>query len=340
MFFSIPGKYPEIHKFALAFPRQMGYTIERYQFFIPKETYIMINTPDNRGPEGITVHNMKVLMGDSAFLIDTGSHTILYDSGFGFTGFQVAEKIKAYLKERPLDYIFLTHSHYDHALGSAYILRYYPNARVVAGEYAAGIFKREGALRVMKELDNTHALSHGVTDYPFLGSELRVDIPVKDGDIVTVGDLNFEVLNLPGHTKCSVGYYCKEKKLFLGSETLGVYNGDYDIFPSYLVGYQMALDSMDRVSAYDIEYLLAPHMGILSAEETKFFLANMKKASVSFAENIVRMLSEGKTTEDVIDDFKARFWHGSAVELYPLAALRLNTTIMTDLIKKELMGIS
>ena len=39
---------------------------------------------------------------------------------------------------------FLTHSHYDHALGSAYILRHYPNAKVVAGKYAVDIFKRDG----------------------------------------------------------------------------------------------------------------------------------------------------------------------------------------------------
>ena len=63
---------------------------------------------------------------------------------FGFTGYAVAENIKKCLGERPLDYIFLTHSHYDHALGSAYILRHYPNAKVVAGKYAVDIFKRDG----------------------------------------------------------------------------------------------------------------------------------------------------------------------------------------------------
>lgn len=304
-----------------------------------EENAALHNTP-RRGPEGITVIGMKVLMGDSAFIIDTGSHAILYDSGFGFTGFSVAENIKEYLGDRPLDYIFLTHSHYDHALGSAYILQMYPDAKVVAGEYAAGIFRREGALRVMKELDNAHAQSHGVTDYPFLGEKLRVDIPVKDGDIVTVGDLTFEVLNLPGHTKCSVGYYCKEKKLLLSSETLGVYDGNWNIFPSYLVGYQMSLDAIDRVSKYDIEYLLSPHMGILSAEETKFFLSNMRNASVSMAEAVVQMVKAGKTTEDVIDYFKELFWNGSTKELYPLAALRMNVTIMTNLIKKEVMGIA
>ena len=76
----------------------------------------------------IKVTDVRCQKGDAAFLIDDGKTSILYDTGFGFTGYAVAEIIKKILGERPLDYIFLTHSHDDHALGSAYILRHFPNA--------------------------------------------------------------------------------------------------------------------------------------------------------------------------------------------------------------------
>ena len=85
----------------------------------------------------IKIIDMRVQPGDSAFLIDDSETAILYDSGFGFTGFALAEKLKNYLGRRPLNYIFLTHSHYDHALGSAYVLVSYPEAKVTAGVYAA-----------------------------------------------------------------------------------------------------------------------------------------------------------------------------------------------------------
>ena len=42
----------------------------------------------------IKITDVRALVGDSAFLIDDGKTAILYDSGFGFTGFGVAEKIK------------------------------------------------------------------------------------------------------------------------------------------------------------------------------------------------------------------------------------------------------
>ena len=141
----------------------------------------------------IKVTDVRCQKGDAAFLIDDGKTSILYDTGFGFTGYAVAENIKKYLGDRSLDYIFLTHSHYDHTLGSAYILRHYSNAKVVAGKYAVDIFKRDGAKRVMKELDSKFAQTCGVSDYEFLGDELRVDIAVDDGDIVCAGDMTFTV---------------------------------------------------------------------------------------------------------------------------------------------------
>ena len=285
----------------------------------------------------IIVTDVRSQKGDSAFLIDDGKTSILYDTGFGFTGFEIAENIKSALGERNLDYIFLTHSHYDHALGSAYILRHYPTAKVVAGEYAVGIFQRDGAKRTMRELDAKFAARCGVTDYEFLGDELRVDIAVKDGDIIQAGDMSFEVLNLPGHTRCSVGYYCREKKLLLSSETLGVFDGERTIVPSYLVSYADSIASVERVEKLEISRILAPHYGILSQEQTKFFLDNMKSASEKTALNILNSLKKGKSTDEIIAEFRAEFWHGYIREIYPEDAVNLNTSIMTELVRKELM---
>lgn len=284
----------------------------------------------------IKVTDVRCLKGDSAFLIDDGKTSILYDTGFGFTGFKVAENIKAVLKERKLDYIFLTHSHYDHALGSAYILRYYPDAKVVAGRYAAGIFARDGAKRVMRELDSKFAVKCGITDYEFLGDELRVDIPVDDGDIIEAGDMRFEVIDLPGHTKCSVGYYCREMSLLLSTESLGVYDGKKNIVPSYLVSYKSAMESIERVSKLEVKKLLAPHYGILSSEQTEYFLQNMKSAAENAAKSILESIDSGKSDEEIIEDFKEKYWYGHLKDIYPEDALNLNTSITIDLIRREL----
>lgn len=283
-----------------------------------------------------TITDVRANPGDAAFLIDDGKTSILYDTGFAFTGYAVAENIKSVLNERKLDYIFLTHSHYDHALGSAYILKYWPDAKVVAGEYASKIFEKPTAKAVMRELDRKFATKCGIDEYEDLIDNLKVDIPVKDGYTIKAGDMEFVVINLPGHTKCSVGYYCKREKLLLSCETIGVYNGKDDVVPSYLVGYKMAIDSIDKVTKLDIENVLIPHYGILDGENTKFYLKKAKKTAIETAKEIADMINNGKSKEEVVDHFKNKFYHGYIKEIYPVDAMELNTGIMIDLIKREL----
>lgn len=283
----------------------------------------------------IKITDVRAHVGDSAFLIDDGKTAIMYDSGFAFTGYQVADKIKEMLGDRGLDYIFLTHSHYDHALGSVYALKYWPEAKVVAGEYAAKIFAKDSAKAVMRDLDGKFAVKCGVDSYEDLIDNLKVDIPAADGDVIKAGDMEFTVINLPGHTKCSVGYYNQKEKLLLSCESIGVYDGNGGVVPSYLVGVGMVLDSIAKVEKLDIERILIPHYGLLDADETKVYLAAAKKSAVETADEIADILRGGGSREDAIKFFKDKFYHGHIKAVYPKDAMELNTGISVDLIKRE-----
>lgn len=285
----------------------------------------------------LTITDVRFLPGDSAFLLDDGETSVLYDTGFAFTGYAVADKIKAVLGERKLDYIFLTHSHYDHALGSAYIAKRYPEVKIVAGEYASRIFAKDSAKSVMRDLDRKFAAKCGMEDYEDLIDELRVDIPVADGDVIRAGKMTFRVINLPGHTRCSVGFYLEENKLLLNSETIGVYDGNSMVVPSYLIGYETTLESISKVEALEIENVLMPHFGLLDKEQTARYLKLARKAAVDTADFIKAELRKGSSNREIIEKMKERFYYGYIKTIYPIDAMELNSDIMINLIKKECM---
>ncbi len=278
---------------------------------------------------------MRIYPGDSAYLIDDGETSVLYDSGFGFTGKQIAEKIAGILGKRQLDYVFLTHSHYDHALASIAVCEKYPTAKVVAGKYAAEIFARPGAKALMKELDGKVAASYGVTEYDLDTNKLKADITVEENDTVVAGNLKFRVLHLPGHTKCSVGFYCEEKRLLLSCETLGVYDGKKMIIPSILTGYRTAIESIEKVCELKPEYILAPHIGLLSKEKTAYFLSHMKEATENAAKFIADRIKAGMPTEEIHKQYIDAYCSDFSKEAYPEDAANLNTSIMIELIRKE-----
>lgn len=287
----------------------------------------------------LKITDVRAHPGDSAFLMDDGTTTVLYDTGFAFTGYAVADAIQKVLGERPLDYIFLTHSHYDHAAGSPYICARYPDVKVYAGEYAVKIFGKPTARAVMRELDRKFAAQCGIVEYEDRIDMLRVDCPVRDGDVISAGNMQFTVVELPGHTKCSVGYYLASEKLLLGTETLGVYDGGEIVFPSYLVGYHMALNSIAKVERMDIDNIVLPHYGLLDREKTAFYLSLCRKNAVETAEGIVQILQNGGSHRDAVQYFRDTFYHGNVPSIYPEDAMELNTGIMVKLLEKEVLGL-
>lgn len=285
----------------------------------------------------LTVTDVRALSGDSAFLLDDGQTAILYDTGFGFTGQRIAQNIQSVLGERKLDYILLTHSHYDHVLAAPYIQKMYPQAKVIAGEYACRIFAKPSARATMRALDRSAARKEGVTDYEDLVDALRVDIAVKDGEEISCGDMTFRVIGLPGHTKCSIGFYLKEKRLLLAAETLGVYFGRGQCMPIYLVGYQMTMDSFETAGALDIEQMLIPHYGVVDRQEAQDFLTASKAAAVQTAQKVCEILAGGGSKDDAYAYMKETFYTERIRPAYPIDAFNLNTSILIDLIRRELL---
>ena len=123
----------------------------------------------------------------------------------------------------------------------------------------------------------------------------------------------------------------------MNPETLGVYFGKNSILPICLVGYKMSLDSFKRVEELDIENMLVPHYGMLDREETRFFLENSEKVLRQTAMHVVEIFSDGGSTEDALKFFEENFYTEIIRPTYPIDAFLLNTSIMIDLIRKELL---
>ena len=132
-----------------------------------------------------------------------------------------------------------------------------------------------------------------------------------------------------------MGYYCPDEKLLLSCETIGVFNGTDDVVPSYLVGYDMTISSIEKLRNFEIENILVPHYGLLSKTETEFYLKKAKESAVDTAGEIIAMLKNGQDKEEIFKYFKDKFYFGYTKEIYPLDAMELNTGIMIDMLKKE-----
>ncbi len=115
-----------------------------------------------------------------------------YDHKSGKASTRSAERVLAKAAERQaaIDWILETHAHADH-LTAAPLLKARTGAKVVIGEHIRDV------QRIFKKVFNAADVSEDGREFDRL---------VKDGEVLTLGNLRIEVLHLPGHTPADVAY--------------------------------------------------------------------------------------------------------------------------------------
>jgi len=107
--------------------------------------------------------------------------------------------------EIKLKYIVLTHCHGDHINGVQKIKERYGGKILIHTKDAEGL------------KDVSINLSTHIGLEPIV---LQEDSRVNDGDLIHIGELEFEILHTPGHTCGSISLYCKEENMLFSGDTL------------------------------------------------------------------------------------------------------------------------
>lgn len=133
--------------------------------------------------DGLAVDVKFLVMGvlrNNVYIVSDGKGTFVVDPS------ERAELIVECLGGANLDAIVLTHSHWDH-MGAAAELRRLTGAPVVASAEEADYVEhpREG-------------------DASRIAEPCPIDRRVKGGDIVTIGDMQWKVVETPGHSSGSM----------------------------------------------------------------------------------------------------------------------------------------
>lgn len=272
----------------------------------------------------------------AAFLIK-GTKNVLYDTGMAYSAGQMIENIKRELDGAPLDAVLLSHSHYDHAAGIPFLKREWPGLLVYGSAYAAQVFQKPSAQAVIRRMSDNAAREAGFDRAPdYREEELQVDVTVKDGDMLEFGNHEILVYETPGHTRCSLSFLVDRDVLF-ASETVGVFMGDW-YMPCYLVGYQMAVDSLEKLCHAPAKRLFISHQGIQADQDLQKRFLWLKEQMARTKDEIIEIIRTSKDEEEAMAQM---FWkyHDGVVseEEQPSEAFRLNAAATLKLIRRECM---
>ncbi len=144
----------------------------------------------------------------NAFLIapETGGSAIVIDPALESTA-KILREAKA--RKLVIEKILLTHSHWDH----------FADAKCLQ--------EQTHALLYVHQKDAANVKSPGADGLPILFPipSARVDRFLEEGETISVGSLELEVIHTPGHSPGSVCFYIRSEKTLFSGDTL--FHGSY-----------------------------------------------------------------------------------------------------------------
>lgn len=290
-------------------------------------------------PEGI--YRVTAGNGGESFLIDGGEKVALYDCGMAFCAKGLIENIERRIEKlgkTTVDYVFISHTHYDHIGALPYVIERFKDVKIVGAKKAARVFKSEGARATMVRLGEAARRDFGnrdEADFKIKADGLRVDLEVSDGDEVSLGEKKVRVYETKGHTDCSVSYMLEPDRVLFASESTGVLRAPELMHTAILKSFDECIESSRKCEALNPKRIVGNHYGAVPSFYNDRYFKLFREEAFAERDLILKAKHEGKTLDETIAIHKKKYWSVARGRVQPEAAFDENAKYIVQHIFKN-----
>ena len=263
-----------------------------------------------------------------------GERTALVDAGVTALAPLIREEFSA--PERQLNYVLLTHSHFDHVGCLGIIRKLSPRVILVGSLEAANILAKPKVHEFILDMNRGQEKILGVEEeIPLELEDLKVDMVLGEGETVDLGGvLTVEVHLTPGHTRDSVSYLLKPDGVLFAGESLGTYISADEAGPEFTSSYPEYIDSLRKIQKMAPNAIALPHQGVLTGPDALRHIENAIRDAEAFHHDVEKMADSGRSPQEIVAEMFPRLRKGPAA-MEPERSFRINLESMVRVILKE-----
>ena len=275
------------------------------------------------------------------YLLD-GEKPAIFDAGFSFLGERYIEDIKTVLGQREPSYCFLSHSHFDHCGAVAMLKDSFPSMKIVSSKNAKKNLGRPNALKLITKLSRQSEDMADKFDLKSIPPDsfkpFEIDITAAQGDIFEISHgVTVRVIETPGHTRDCLTYYIPEKKILFPSESAGIPDDTGYILSSFLVDYDMYLDSIKKLGFLDIDIICFGHYMVYTGDDAGGYINDSISQCKKFMKQVEKLLVEEKGSLGLVRDrIKKIEYDNKTGIVQPEPAYLLNLEASINAVKRKM----
>jgi glyoxylase-like metal-dependent hydrolase (beta-lactamase superfamily II) len=215
----------------------------------------------------------------------------MIDAGINLMGpAYIASLEKIFGDKNALDYVFATHSHFDHLGSIPYLKRKLPRLQAGAFERVGTLMQKKSVLDLMTFLSELQRgfFQNIVGDEDVHIEAVDFEINLKEGDRFDLGGVTCEVYEVPGHTGDSLAFFIPEIRALLAGEACGIPESDKDghIQVEFLSSYDDYVSSLDKLIRLQPKLICMGHMWVFTDDDATGFLQRSIEATPKYRELI------------------------------------------------------
>jgi glyoxylase-like metal-dependent hydrolase (beta-lactamase superfamily II) len=264
-----------------------------------------------------------------------------------------------------INYLLLTHSHYDH-LGGAYILKeyfkdYFSNLKIIGHSNISNVFKSQTAINIISDFNYKDSyeiyniLKNNELSQFLEFNNFEIDYEIEDSnqkifDLKELINKDVKVLFVSGHTRDSVSYYFIKENALIMAESMGVPNHKFNfVLPEFLTSYINYKDNLkfqeELIIEKKINNFLLPHiMYFTNFSDVKDFIKLSYYSLDLYVKKLIEYINKVGINLNNFDSKLEEIFKYILEEIYikyeltqPIYAFKANITAQIKTILKELI---
>jgi len=218
------------------------------------------------------------------YLLKGSEEFALLGGGLTYIVPDIIQQLKRFkIEEKKIKRIIILHSHFDHCGIVPFFKRRWPWVSITASQRTKELLDKPEVMESISSLNQILSTEHGLEqpdkDIGIELGRINIDDVVKEGDILSCDDLPMEVMEVPGHSSCSIAIYVPQEKAMFASDAGGIPIGDR-IFTAANSNFDKYQESLQKMARYEIEVYLTEHFGARTGSDGRHFLQKSIDAAI------------------------------------------------------------